>query len=240
MTKNLIRRAALAALLALPLLATAQDGKEFATLKKNLGERIPGLTQIDEVRKTPMAGLFEVRVGTDILYTDAEGNFIVHGNLLDTRSRKNLTEERIEKLTAIKFDDLDTKNAFTLVRGNGKRKMAVFADPNCGYCKRFEKDLMKVNNVTVHLFLIPILGQDSVEKSKQIWCSANKGKTWDDWMQRDVTPKGNGSCNTDALTANLDFAKKYRITGTPTIVFADGSRVPGAINAQQVEQALAR
>ncbi|MFD1711118.1 DsbC family protein [Ottowia sp. GY511] len=239
MTKNLIRRAALTVLLALPLLATAQD-KDFATLKKNLGERIPGLSQIDEVRKTPMAGLFEVRVGNDILYTDAEGNFLLHGNLLDTRSRKNLTEERVEKLTAIKWDELDTKNAITIVRGNGKRKMAVFEDPNCGYCKRFEKDMQKVNNVTVHMFLIPILGQDSVEKSKQIWCSADKAKAWHDWMQRDVAPKGASTCNTDALAANLDFAKKYRITGTPTIVFADGSRVPGAINAQQVEQQLGR
>ena len=239
MNFHLIRRAALTALLALPLLACAQD-KDFATLKKNLGERIPGLTQIDEVRKTPMPGLFEVRVGTDILYTDADGNFILHGNLLDTRSRKNLTEERVEKLTAIKWDELDTKNAITIVRGNGKRKMAVFEDPNCGYCKRFEKDMQKVNNVTVHMFLIPILGQDSVEKSKQIWCSTDKAKAWHDWMQRDVTPKGASTCNTDALSANLDFAKKYRITGTPTIVFADGSRVPGAINAQQIEQQLAR
>ena len=92
----------------------------------------------------------------------------------------------------------------------------------------------------MYLYLIPILGQDSVEKSKQIWCSMNKGKTWDDWMQRDVLPKGASSCNTDALTANLEFAKKYRITGTPTLVFADGTRVPGAINAQQIEQQLAR
>ena len=239
MNKNLIRRAAVAALLALPLLATAQD-KEAAAIRKNLGERIPALSQIDEIRKTPMAGLYEVRVGTDILYTDAEGNFLIQGNLMDTRSRKNLTEERVEKLTAVKFDELDLKNAITIVRGNGKRKLAVFEDPNCGYCKRFEKDLQKVNNVTVHLFLIPILGQDSVDKSRQIWCSMNKAKTWDDWMLRDVTPKGAPSCNTDALTANLDFAKKYRITGTPTLVFADGMRVPGAINAQQIEQALSR
>lgn len=225
-----------AAVLAVPLLSTAAD--DMAALRKTLGERVPALSQIDEIRKAPIPGLFEVRVGTDILYTDAEGNYLLHGSLLDTRSRKNLTEERIEKLTAIKFDALDTKNAFTIVRGNGKRKLAVFEDPNCGYCKRFEKDLQKINNVTVHMFLIPILGADSVEKSKQIWCSADKAKTWADWMQRDVAPKGNGSCNSDALTANVEFAKKYRITGTPTLIFADGTRVPGAINAQQIEQAL--
>ena len=222
--------------LALPLIAAAQE----SVIRKNLAERVPGLTDIDEVRKTPMNGLFEVRVGNEIFYTDAEGNYLLHGNLLDTKARKNLTEERIEKLTAIDFKELDLKNAFTIVRGNGKRKLAVFEDPNCGYCKRFEKDLQKVNNVTVHLFLIPILGPDSVEKSRQIWCSADKAKAWSDWMQRDVAPKGNGSCNTDALTTNLDFARKYRITGTPTLVFESGTRVPGAINSQQVEELFAR
>ena len=225
-----------ALILALPLAAAAQE----ATIRKNLAERVPGLTDIDEVSKTPMNGLYEVRVGTDILYTDAEGNFLLHGSLLDTKARKNLTEERVAKLTAIDFKELQLKNAFTITRGNGKRKLAVFADPNCGYCKRFEKDLAKVDNITVHVFLIPILGADSVEKSRQIWCSADKVKTWNDWMQRDVTPKGAGSCNTDALTANLDFAKKYRITGTPTLVFEGGQRVPGAINAQQIEELLAK
>lgn len=223
-----------AALLALPLLATAQE----ATIRKNLGERIPGLAEIDEVRKTPMNGLFEVRVGHDILYTDAQGNFLLHGNLLDTKARRNLTEERLSKLTAIDFKTLDLKNAFTIVRGNGKRKLAVFEDPNCGYCKRFEKDLAKVDDVTVHYFLIPILGPGSVERSNQIWCAADKAKSWADWMVRDVAPKGSGECNTDALTANLDFARKHRITGTPTLVFADGTRIPGAINTQQIEEAL--
>ena len=230
-------RWSLAALaLELPLLAPAQD----AAIRKNLAERMPALTQIDEISKTPMPGLFEVRIGHEILYTDAEGNFLLQGTLLDTRARKNLTEERMEKLTAIDFKDLPLKNAFTIVRGNGKRRLAVFEDPNCGYCKRFEKDLQKVDNVTVHFFLIPILGEDSAVKSRQIWCSADKGKTWTDWMVRDVTPKGKGDCNTEALDANLEFARKYRITGTPTLVFAGGQRVPGAINAPQIEQLLAK
>ena len=177
-----------ALILALPLAAAAQE----ATIRKNLAERVPGLTDIDEVSKTPMNGLYEVRVGTDILYTDAEGNFLLHGSLLDTKARKNLTEERVAKLTAIDFKELQLKNAFTITRGNGKRKLAVFEDPNCGYCKRFEKDLAKVDNITVHFFLIPILGADSVEKSRQIWCSADKAKAWVDWMQRDIAPKGSG------------------------------------------------
>lgn len=221
--------------LMLPFMAQAQE----ATIRKNLAERIPAFTQIDEVSQTPMPGLYEVRVGNEVLYTDAEGNYLLQGSLLDTRNRKNLTDERIEKLTAINFKDLPLKNAFTITRGNGKRQLAVFEDPNCGYCKRFEKDLQKINNVTVHLFLIPILGADSEEKSRNIWCSKDKAKAWNDWMLSDNLPKA-ASCNTDALTANLEFAKKYRITGTPTLVFADGTRVPGAINAQQVEKLLAR
>ena len=237
MNTSFALRAGLAAFaLALPLLASAQE----AAIRKNLAARVPALANIDEVRKTPMNGLYEVRVGTDVLYTDAEGNFLLQGSLLDTRNRKNLTEERVTKLTAINFADVPLKNGITIVRGNGKRKLVMFEDPNCGYCKRFEKDLQKVNNVTVHVMLIPILGADSVEKARQIWCSADKAKAWNDWMQRDVLPKGAGSCNTDALTANLDFARKYRITGTPTLVFEDGTRVPGAINAQQVEELLAK
>ncbi|MDR1968525.1 MAG: DsbC family protein, partial [Burkholderiaceae bacterium] len=224
------------AALLLPVLAAAQE----AVIRKNLAARIPNLTKIDEVSKTPMPGLYEVRVGTEVVYTDAEGSFLIQGNLVDTRSRKNLTEERVNKLTAIDFNSLPLKNAFTIVRGNGKRKLAVFEDPNCGYCKHFEKDLQKVDNITVHLFLIPILGEDSVTKARQIWCSADKSQTWQDWMVREVAPKGNAICNTEALTANLDFAHKYRINGTPTLVFTDGTRIPGAIDAQQIEQQFAR
>lgn len=237
MTVSFFPRRALAVLLfVLPLVAGAQE----ATIRKNLTERVPGISQIDEISKTPMPGLFEVRIGNDLLYSDAEGNFLIQGALLDTRARKNLTEERIEKLTAIDFKDLNLKHAFTIVRGNGKRKLAAFEDPNCGYCKRFEKDLQKIDNVTVHLFLIPILGEDSVVKSRQIWCSADKTRAWQDWMLQGVVPKGEGKCDTKALDANLEFARKYRITDTPTLVFADGQRVPGAINAQQIEQLLSR
>ena len=237
MTPVALLRPALAALcLTLPLLAAAQE----STIRKNLAERIPALSQIDEISKTPMPGLFEVRVGTDVLYTDAEGNFLLHGSLLDARNGRNLTEERVNKLLAVDFKTLELKNAITMVRGNGKRKLAVFEDPNCGYCKRFEKDLQKIDNVTVHLFLIPILGEDSVTKSRQIWCAADRAKSWNDWMLRDVAPKGKAICNTEALTVNLDFATRHRITGTPTLIFADGTRVPGAINTQQIEQQLAR
>jgi thiol:disulfide interchange protein DsbC len=223
-----------AVLTALSLGAWAQE----ATIRKNLAERLPNLPKIDEISKTPMPGLFEVRFnGTDLFYTDAQGNFLLQGSLIDTRSRVDLTEQRVNKLTAIAFADLPIKDAFTIVRGNGKRKMAVFEDPNCGYCKRFERDLAKIDNVTVHLFLYPILGADSAEKSRNIWCAKDKGKAWNDWMLEDITP-AEAKCDTAPLQRNVEFGRKARITGTPTIIFADGSRVPGAIPADRIEKFL--
>ena len=231
-----LRLAGLAGLLACSLAsAFAQE----AVIRKNLAERLPALAKIDEVSKTPMNGLYEIRVNeTDIFYTDAEGNFLIQGNLIDTRARRNLTEERTEKLSAIDFAALPLKDAFTQVRGNGKRKLAVFEDPNCGYCKRFERDLQNVNDVTIHTFLIPILGADSVEKSKNIWCAKDKNKAWLEWMVRDQAA-AKASCDTAALERNVAFSKKYKITGTPTLFFIDGSRVPGAIGAEQIEKTLA-
>lgn len=186
-----------------------------------------------------MNGLYEIRVNdSDILYTDAEGNFLLQGNLIDTKNKRNLTEERQEKLNAITFDSLPLKDAFVQVRGNGKRKMAVFADPNCGYCKRFERDLEKINDVTIHTFLIPILSADSTEKSKNLWCAKDKSKAWADWMVRDQ-PISKATCDVSAIERNLAFSRKYKITGTPTVFFADGTRVPGAIGVQQIEKMLA-
>ena len=223
-------------------LTTLLAGPSFAqeaTIRKNLQERLPTFSKIDEVSKTPMNGLFEIRVNdSEIFYTDAEGNFLIQGNLIDTRAKRNLTEERVEKLSAIDFNTLPIKDAFTIVRGNGKRKMAVFEDPNCGYCKRFERDMQKVSDVTVYMFLYPILGPDSTDKSKSIWCAKDKAKVWQDLMVRDQ-PAPKASCDTAALDRNIDFGKKHKITGTPTLFFADGSRVPGAVSAQQVEKYLA-
>ncbi|MBC7446226.1 MAG: DsbC family protein [Polaromonas sp.] len=231
-----VKHAALAGLLACSLgSALAQE----ALIRKNLAERLPTLSKIDEVSKTPMNGLYEIRVNeSDIFYTDAEGNFLLQGNLIDTRARRNLTEERVEKLSAIDFEALPLKDAFTQVRGTGKRRLAVFEDPNCGYCKRFERDLQQVNDVTIHTFLIPILGADSTEKSKNIWCAKDRNKAWLDWMVRDQSP-AKTSCDTSALERNVAFSKKHKITGTPTMFFVDGSRVPGAIGVDQIEKTLA-
>jgi thiol:disulfide interchange protein DsbC len=209
-----------------------------ATIRKSLTERLPNLPKIDEISKTPMNGLYEVRMGSDIMYSDADGSFLIQGTLIDVKQKRNLTEERIDKLSAIAFDQLPLKNAFTQVRGNGKRKLVVFADPNCGYCKRFEKDLQKLDNVTIHHLLYPILGEDSKAKSRNIWCAKDKAKAWNDWMINGTAPAA-ASCDTAPLDANVEFGKKYRITGTPTLFFADGTRVPGAVPLAQVEKLLA-
>jgi thiol:disulfide interchange protein DsbC len=129
------------------------------------------------------------------------------------------------------------QDAFTVVRGDGSRKLAVFEDPNCGYCKRFEKDMQNVDNVTVYMFLYPILSPDSAEKSRNIWCAKDRVAAWDDHMLRDKVPAA-ASCDTSALQRNLAFGRKHKITGTPTLIFSDGSRVPGAIGAQEVERRL--
>ena len=212
-----------------------------ASIRKTLAERIPQLKQIDEVNKTAVPGLFEIRVnGSEIFYVDADANHLIQGNLIDTKQRRNLTEERIEKLSMVAFDSLPAKDGFTIVRGNGKRKLAVFEDPNCGYCKRFERDLQKVDNVTISMYLYPILGEASVEKSKAVWCAKDKGKAWQDLMVREQAPPAAGApgCDTTALDRNIAFGKKHKITGTPTLIFADGSRVPGAISTAQVEKYL--
>ncbi len=229
-----IRTTLLALLATLSLGALAQE----AAIRKNLAERLPNLPKIDEVSKTPMPGLYEVRINhSDIFYTDEKGDFLIQGSLIDTKARADLTEQRVEKLTAVAFKDLPFKDSFTIVRGNGKRKMAVFEDPNCGYCKKFERDLLKVDNVTVHVFLYPILSADSGEKSRNIWCAKDKAKAFLDWMVKDVTPPA-ASCDTSAIARNFEYGKKVRITGTPAMIFADGTRVPGAIGADRVEKFL--
>ncbi len=236
--KSLVRPL-FAALAALTLGHALSASAGEAEIRKNLAARIPQFGNIDEVSKAPMPGLYEVRVnGFDIYYTDEQGNFLLQGNLIDVKERRNLTEERVDKLSQVAFDKLPVKDSVTIVRGNGKRKLAIFADPNCGYCKQFERDLTKVDNITIQLFLYPVLGPDSVVKANNIWCAKDKGKAWDDWMQRGVVPEA-GNCDTAALIRNRQFGQKYNITGTPTLIFADGTRAPGAIPAAQLEKQLA-
>lgn len=212
-----------------------------AAIRKALSERIPALPKIDEVRPTPVAGIFEVRYGgSEIFYSDATGDHIfVEGVMLATRTMTNLTEARLDKLNAIDFSSLPLKDAIAVKQGNGKRRVAVFADPNCGFCKRFERDLMSIKDVTVYTFLIPILGPDSTAKSRDIWCAADSGKAWRGWMLDGKNPpKAGAKCDAAALERNLALSRQYRINGTPAVVFEDGTRRPGAIPAETIEQLL--
>jgi thiol:disulfide interchange protein DsbC len=221
------------------LCAATAVGAQEAAIRRNLTERLPQMGSIDEVTRTPMPGIFEVRVGSDLYYTDTDGSYLIHGQMIDAKARRNLTEERMAKLTAIDFEKLPFDDAFKIVRGNGSRRIALFEDPNCGYCKRFERDLQKLDNVTIHVFLYPILGPDSTEKSKAIWCAKDKARTWQDWMVRDKVLPTAGSCDTAVLARNVELGRRFQITGTPTLVFTDGHRQPGAIGPAEVEKHLA-
>jgi len=220
-------------------LACSLASASEAEIRKVLSERFPTIPRIDEISKSPMPGLWEVRLGNEVMYTDEKAQFLIQGELIETGSRRNLTQERIDKLTAIDFSSLPLKDAIVWKSGTGKRKMVVFADPNCGYCKRFERDLANVKDVTVYTFLYPILGGDSPDKSKAIWCSKDPTASWRNWMlDGTAPPKVLGNCEAP-LERNLQLGRKHRINGTPALVFEDGSRVPGAMGAAQIEQRLA-
>ncbi|MFM2053260.1 MAG: hypothetical protein RL456_1297 [Pseudomonadota bacterium] len=232
--------APLAAALAALTLVAAPARADEAEIRKTLTERFQNLPRIDEIRPTPMAGVWEVRIGTEIMYSDARGTYLLQGSMIDTATRKDLTQERIDKLTAIDFASLPLKDAIVWKNGNGKRRIAVFADPNCGYCKRLEKDLLNVKDVTVYTFVIPILGGDSPEKSRSIWCAKDSTKVWRDWMVEGVAPQRvMGQCDASAIERNSALARKHKVTGTPAIVFEDGTRAPGAIPAAEIERRMA-
>ena len=218
--------------------ATAVRADE-AAIRKNLAERLPNFPKIDEVSKSPLPGLFEVRLGTDIVYTDETGNFLIQGALIDTRSKVDLTQARIDKLTAIDFASLPLKDAVLVRQGSGARKVVVFADPNCGYCKKLERDLLGLKDVAIYTFLYPILGPDSTTKSRDIWCAKEPAKVWRAWMVDGQAPaKVMGTCDAAALERNTEMGKKYKVQGTPALVFEDGTRAPGAIPAAQIETRL--
>jgi thiol:disulfide interchange protein DsbC len=224
--------ATVAMLLALP--AAAQDVVD--SIKAELKKSVPG-APIESVRKTPYGGLYEVIVGGEIFYTDEKASFIVLGSLINLQTKENITEARLRQVNRVAFKDLPFDRAIKIVRGDGSRKIAIFEDPNCGYCKRFERDLQGVSDITVYVFLYPILSPDSIEKAKAIWCSADPGKSWIDTMTKETVPSGDKSCPTP-LDQNIAFGHDKRITGTPTIIFEDGDRVPGAISMADFEKRL--
>lgn len=227
----------LAATLVFTLVGTAQADE--AAIRKSIAERLPNFPKIDEIGKTPIPGLYELRSGTDLWYSDEQGNYLVQGSIIDTRTRTDLTQARIDKLTAIDFAALPLKDAMLIKQGSGARRLVVFADPNCGYCKRIERDLLTLKDVSIYTFLMPILGPDSTVKAKDIWCAKEQGKVWRAWMVDGQAPaKAAGSCDTSVLDRNVALGQKYKVQGTPAVVFEDGTRAPGAIPAAQIEQRL--
>ena len=191
---------------------------------------------VKAIRATPY-GLYEVQMGNEIVYTDRQVSFVFDGTLIDAKTRKDVTAERLEQLSRIVFDDLPLDLAFKQVKGNGQRKIAIFEDPNCGYCKQLRQTLQKVDNLTVYTFLLPILSTDSTQKVRDVWCAKDRGAVWDAWMLKGQVPPKADECDVP-IDRMLDLGKKLSVRGTPAIFFANGSRVPGAISQQELEQRL--
>lgn len=232
-------KAALAIALALMAFGSSAETAQEANIKKLIQPRIGEGAEVESVTKTPYSGLFEVRVGNDIFYTDAQAKYLFVGRVLDANTTEDYTKARLEAINRIKFSDLPLESALKSVKGNGKRVIAVFEDPNCGYCKRFRKTLQEVDNVTVYTFMYNILADDSSVKSKNIWCTADRSKAWDEWMLNGkVAPTAPESCTTPNEKI-FNLGRKLKVTGTPTIFFTDGSRIPGAIDARGLESKLA-
>jgi len=219
--------------------AGADNGVE-ATIRKNVEPKLGDNVKIDTIRETPYAGLYEIRIGDEVHYTDKTGTYLFSGHIFNLKSGEDLTQARIDDINKIKFSDLPVELAMKSVKGNGKRVIAVFEDPNCGYCKRFRKDtLAKIDNVTVYTFLYNILSPDSAVKSKNIWCSADRNKAWDDWMLTAKAPAAAPAACNAPNDQVLALGKKLRVNGTPSIFFADGSRIPGAVDAAALEAKFA-
>ena len=223
--------------LALASLFSATVNADEADIKKAMEAKLGA--KVESVTKSGYLGLYEVYSEGNVLYTDEKMTaFIAGGQLIDGKTMKNVTEERMRKLTAIKFSELPLDRAIKQVRGDGKRLLATFEDPNCGYCKRLARDLLKLDNVTIYTFLYPILSEDSLRKSKQIWCSVDRAKAWNDWMVEGRAPTAKDDCDTAAITRNQEYGRRLGISGTPTMFFADGERVPGAMPLAKIEQKL--
>ncbi len=221
--------------------ATTNPNVVDATLKATLEQRL-GVKNIDSLTRVPFGGLIEVRIGTDIVYTDPKGEFLFVGNVINSRTMENITRARVEGLVAaatpkVDFSELPLDSAIKYVKGNGKRRLAVFADPNCTFCKRFEVTLQEVDDVTIYVFLYPILGPDSVVKSKAIWCSPDRAKAWLDWMLSGTIPTGPTNCRNpiDNITA---LGRLWRVTATPTVVFSNGRRLPGALPLENLKRLI--
>ena len=234
-TKNLKRVGICLILLGLASSAFALNEKQIrAEVQKRLGTA----ANVRNVTASPIPGLFEVQVNNEIFYTDTNAKYLIQGEMVELATGNNVTAKRQEDINRIKWSELPQAQAFKVIRGNGSRQIAVFSDPNCGYCKRLEKTLQQLDNVTIYNYLIPILSADSSLKSKQIWCASDQQKVWNDWMLNNQSPNGKSDC-ANPIDKNMALAKNYGINGTPTIFFTDGSRFPGAVQLADIEKKLA-
>lgn len=211
-----------------------------AAIRKVMQTTFPKL-KLGSIAKTPMTGVYEVAVGGHLIYTDENASyFITEGHLWDVKSQRDMTAERMDELARIDFSSLPLEQAIKVVRGNGSRKMAVFSDPDCPFCKKLEQDgLAGLTDVTIYTFLFPIdkLHPDAANKSKIIWCAPDRAKAWNNWVLKGFLAQGGASCNTP-LEKNAAVAQKIGVESTPTLFFADGLRLRGAYPAEDIEQAL--
>jgi thiol:disulfide interchange protein DsbC len=230
---------AVAVLCGLMLNVASAETAQEAAVRKAIEPRLGPDAKVVSVTKTPYSGLYEIQVNGDVIYTDAKAQYLFVGRVVDANTYQDYTKARLEEINKVAFKDLPLNLAMKNVKGNGKRVIAVFEDPNCGYCKRFDKSLQEVDNITVYTFLYNILSPESVTISRNVWCAPDRNKAWDDWMiNGKQPPAAPANCNAPHEQV-LELGKRMRITGTPTIIFADGSRIPGAIDAKALEAKLA-
>ncbi len=207
-------------------------------IKKRFQERVVQGEKITSVKKTPFSGLYEVRIGNKIVYTDSKARYLVIGRIIDIETREDYTQNRIEEISKIRFSDLPLDLAIKKVNGKGQRVVAVFSDPNCGYCKRLESMLKDVDNLTVYLFPLNILSDKSRVISRNAWCASNRAAAWNAWMIDGTPPPEAGSDCVYSDEKILQLARKYDITGTPVIFFKNGSRIVGMPSAEDFTDAL--
>ena len=213
-----------------------------AAIRKAAEELLADGARVEGISKADFLGLYEVRIATPegarILYTDENGSYFFIGTVIDAKTKDDITEARLRKLNAVRFEDLPLAQAFKIVRGKGTRQLAYFSDPRCPYCRKFDQELTKVDDVTVHVFLIPIIARDSEAISKAVWCSPDRSKAWLDLMLNGVQPTAKPTCDTP-IEKNLALSRKYGINGTPTLIFANGERVSGWMPADKLSKMLA-
>lgn len=225
------------------LLAALLSGSAFAdeaSVRKAVEAAYPKV-HVESVTKTPYAGLYEVFLDGQIVYTDEKFSFLIaDGHLIEPKTRRDVTGERLEELTKVDFSSLPLDQAIKVVKGSGSRKLVVFSDPDCPYCKRLEqKELTSITDVTVYTFLFPIeqLHPDSANKSKAIWCAPDRNKAWQDWMLNGQLPKAGAPCDTP-IEKIAYLGRKLGVNSTPTLLFADGKRMLGAYPAKDIEKAM--